>query len=171
MCNAYHQILGDLDADLLARVAVHLASTQTFFPAAAEIRRACFHLAEVGLGIPTAQDAWAEVSLMMRKGFWDTKNGWYEVRAPCADDWSHPVVQRAVDAVGGWMALRVSTNTVADRARFLQAYDVYLERQRETERMLPAVRQAVDELSAGTRTPQKRLVAQAVADLADGMRF
>ena len=168
MIHAYHLALHDLDADLLARVVEHIISEATFFPSAGEIRRAAFHLAEVGLGIPNAQDAWAEVSVMTRKGFYyQTKGGWYDVRAPKPEDWSHPLVQKAVDAVGGWVALRTSENTVADRARFIQAYDVYVIRHRETERMLPGVRQAVAELGQG-RAPQIQATVKA---LAEKMRF
>jgi len=175
MTNAYHLVLGDLDGDLLMQVAAHLISTATFFPSAGEIRRACFHLAEVGLGIPNAQDAWAEVSAMTRKGFYrQVDGGWYEARPPRDEDWSHPIIQMAVNAVGGWIALRSSENVVADRARFIQAYDIYQTRYREQERMLPAVREVVEQLGAGERTPQRSLPEQArqiVADLAAGMRF
>jgi hypothetical protein len=170
MVHAYHIALSDIDADLLGCVVEHIISTATFFPSAGEIRRAAFHLAEIGLGIPSAQDAWAEVSAMTRKGFYkQAAGGWYEVRPPTPDDWSHPLVQKAVDAVGGWVALRTSENTVADRARFIQAYDVYVERYRETERMLPGVREVVGELGSGERAPQhaKRIVS----GLAEKMRF
>jgi len=175
MKNAYHIVLGDIDGDLLQQVAAHLASTQKFFPSAGEIRRAAFHLAEVGLGIPTAQDAWAEVTAMIRKGFYfQADGGWYEVRAPKAEDCSHPVVFQAVEGVGGWATLRASENIVADRARFIQAYEVLQARYREKERMLPGVRQAVEELGEGARTPHQALPARArqeIAELAEGMRF
>lgn len=172
MVRAYHRVLSDLDADLLNSVADHIMGTSTFFPSAGEIRRAAFHLAEIGLGIPSAQDAWAEVSAMIRKGFWETDKGWWEARPPNAEDWSHPLVQKAVDAVGGWVALRTSENTVADRARFLQAYDAYVTRHREQERMLPSVRQAVEQLGNGERVPQlSGQVEQVVSGLAEKMRF
>ncbi len=170
MVKAYHIALGDIDADLLACVVEHIISTATFFPSAGEIRSTAYHLAEVGLGIPSAQDAWAEVSAMTRKGFYkQADGGWYQARPPLPEDWSHPLVQKAVDAVGGWVALRTSENTVADRARFIQAYDVYVERYREQERMLPGVRQAVAELGSGERTPQH--AKQIVSGLAEKMRF
>lgn len=172
MVHAYHLALEDIDSDLLAQVIKHIVSTATFFPSAGEIRRAAFHLAEVGLGIPSAQDAWAEVSVMIRKGFWETDKGWWEARPPQAEDWSHPLVQRAVEAVGGWVALRTSENTVADRARFLQAFDTYVERYREQERMLPSVRQTVEQLGNGERVPQLAgQVEQVVSGLAEKMRF
>ena len=172
MVHAYHIALQDIDVDLLGQVVQHIISTATFFPSAGEIRRAAFRLAEIGLGIPTAQDAWAEVSAMIRKGFWDTGNGWYEARAPRTEDWSHPLVQKAVDAVGGWLALRTSENVVADRARFLEAYGVYVSRYREQEQMLPGVRQAVAQLGQGERAVTRAgQVQQIVSGIADRMRF
>ena len=174
MLNAYHLVLGDLDGDLLQLVAQHLAGEQTFFPSASEIRKAAFHLCEVGTGVPSAQDAWAEVSVMIRKGFHrQMPGGWFQVRAPNADDWSHPLVQKAVDACGGWIALRVSENVVADRARFLQAYDAYLQREREGVRMQPNVQRAVEQLGTGERTPRRGLpdTRKQIADVAEGMRF
>jgi len=172
MNKAYHIALQDIDADLLARVVEHIISTATFFPSAGEIRRAAFHLAEIGLGIPSAQDAWAEVSVMIRKGFWKTDKGWWEARPPNEGDWSHPLVQKAVEAVGGWVALRTSEYTIADRARFIEAYNTYVKRYREQERMLPGVRQAVEQLGQGERTPQLAgQVEQVVSGLAEKMRF
>lgn len=173
MVHAYHLALHDIDADLLAQVVQHIISTATFFPSAGEIRSTAFRLADIGLGIPTAQDAWAEVSVMSRKGFYkQTDGGWYQVRPPNVDDWSHPLVQKAVDAVGGWVALRTSENPVADRARFIQAFDVYVKRYQETERMLPGVRQAVAELGDGQRElSQGEQVQQIVSGLAERMKF
>lgn len=162
MRDAYHVILGDLDPDRLMKAAVHLGSTQTFFPSAAELRAAYFELAERASGVPTAQDAWAEVchrlrvrfryvegrgiqkSRLLREHEWSDS---FEVGAPTAEDWSNPLIQKAIDAVGGWAALCRSENEVADRARFLEAYNVYLAREREATRMLPGVRETVQRLA------------------------
>lgn len=52
----------------------------------------------------------------------------------------------AVDAVGGISYLRQSADVVADRARFLQAYEAMRTREQEHARMLPEVRQVVQRL-------------------------
>jgi hypothetical protein len=168
MRDAYHAILGDLEAERLMKAAVHLCSTQRFFPAAAELRAAYFELAERASDVPSAQDAWAEVcyrlrvkfryvegrgiqvSRLMREHAW---GGSFEVGAPTAESWSNPLIQKAIDAIGGWVMLCHSENEVADRARFLEAYNVYLARERETVRMLPGVQQVVKRL-AGQAHPK-----------------
>jgi len=57
-------------------------------------------------------------------------------------------VQRAVDAIGGLSYLRYSEDAVADRARFVQAYDALAEREQREARMLPEVRAVVEQLQS-----------------------
>jgi len=181
MRNAYHLVLGDLDADLLKKVGAHLISTQTFFPSAGEIRRAAFRLAELGSGIPSAHEAWREVAEATRKGFytdmWVEMDGeqhitWSERRDPDESDWSHPFIHEAVQLVGGWQALYPPENIVSDRARFLAAYTALLDQYRERERMIPAVREVVQQLGEGLRTPRKGLPERKqIAGVAKEMAF
>lgn len=136
---AYHRVLEDVPGDVLDRAALHLGSTNTFFPAAAELRAAAFELVETAQGIPNAWDAWTEVT----KSF--GTNGIYWG----APDWTHPLIARAVDAIGGYAALCRSENAMADRARFVQAYETFLLRERDKSRMLPKVREAIERIVSG----------------------
>lgn len=150
MIGAYYLVLHDIDDALIERAALDLGSRARFFPAAGELRQAAFDLADLADDIPTAQDAWAEVTQALRRGFfYDTSKGWSEPRAPTPEDWSHPAIQQALDGIGGWAALRTSDNPTADRARFVEAYTVYAGRDRQARRMLPAVREAVGQIRAG----------------------
>ena len=173
LLDAYYPLLCDLDTEMLAMAAAHVASEATFFPVASEIRKTAFHLAEVAAGIPSAQDAWAEVTkAVQRGGFYDKSRGYWQQRPPQTDDWSHPLIEKAIDAVGGFHALRTSDNVVADRARFLEAYDRYVERHRESDRMLPNVQQAVRALADGQRSVRALPEGQrAIEDTAESMRF
>lgn len=149
---AYHLVLYDLEGDLLERAALDLGGRARFFPAAGELRQAALDLADLGQDIPTAQDAWAEVSKRLRRGGFYVRDEWgaYQRRAPRAEDWSHPLIQRALDGVGGWQALKdPQANAAADRARFFEAYNVYAARDRQDRGMLPCVRQAVERIRAG----------------------
>lgn len=132
---AYHRILEDLPVELLDAAAAHLGAESTFFPAAAELRKAAFALLEQAQAVPSAWDAWEEVM----KSF-----------GPCgryrAPQWRHPLIGRAVDAIGGYVALCDSTNTPADRARFIQAYEALLRRAQDELRMLPRVRRLVQQI-------------------------
>jgi hypothetical protein len=140
MIGAYTAILNDLDADRLAQTAYHLASTNTFFPSAAELRAAYYNLEERAAGVPTADEAWNEVKRLFRRGY-------SRYRAPPEEAFSHPLIRKALAGIGGWLALCNSENDAADRARFLQAYEIHMRRNREISRMLPAVREVIDQLA------------------------
>ena len=138
---AYCRILADIPGGVLDAAALNLAGTNTFFPAAAELRKAAFKLMEKAQDVPGAWDAWAEVV----KSF--GPYGHYRG----APEWSHPLIGKAVDAIGGYVALCHSDNPIADRARFVQAYEALLKRSRDDVQMLPEVRQVVQQLAAGKR--------------------
>lgn len=140
MVNAYHLILGDLDADGLMKAAILLGRTQTFFPSAGELARAYYGLRDLAKGVPTAQEAWYEVKRLFRKGY-------SRLKVPTVEDVSHPRIWKALEGIGGWLVLCNSENDVADRARYLQAYEVYTERDEQVERMHPDVREMIERLS------------------------
>ena len=141
---AYRAILGDLSADLLKAAALQIASRDSpWFPAAGQLRAAAFRLLEREAGVPNMGEAWGEV---VRKIGEDG-----HIRVP---EFSNPLIQAAVNGVGGWRELCMSENFVADRARFLQVYEVLAKRERETVAMLPAVADAVAALTDGWASKQ-----------------
>lgn len=139
--DVWAQVLGDLDATGLLRAATSYLEGHTFFPSVGELRARYFELGETANGIPAAQEAWSEVKHAFRRGF----SRWH---APTAETWTHPLVHRALDCIGGWYALCDSENDAADRARFIEAYNVLLGRERDRERMLPQVREYIEQLAA-----------------------
>jgi hypothetical protein len=150
----YFLILGDLPGSLLEAAGAQLMRRSKWFPTAAEVADVAFDLVNEAEGVTSANDAWAEVTRRIRKGgFYEQRNGWYTSRPPSSDDWSTPLVQLAIDGIGGWHDLRMSENRAADRARFIEAYNGYLYRQRERERMLPEVRAQIDQITANMRRP------------------
>jgi len=168
MIAAYHLVLYDVPADLLERAALDLGARATFFPSAGELRKAAFDLLDLGHDVPTAQDAWAEVSRRLRRGFYRLDEcGAYQRRQPTAEDWSHPLIQRAIDGIGGWLALTdPQALATADRARFIEAYNVYATRERQTRDMLPCVREAVAQIRAssqGQPLPLQQIVRRLTA--------
>jgi len=127
--------------------------------------------------VPLANDAWAEVVGRVRKGgFWYAdENGLYHRRAPTAGDWSHPLIDRAIEGIGGWRSLTdPDALDGVNRARFLEAYRTYQERQRQDQALLPMVREAVGQLRAGRQGgpislgDAARLLTQKTTALADG---
>ena len=144
MIHAYHLLLGDLDADRLTEAAMHVISQGTFFPSAGELRRAYFNLEERAAGVPTADEAWAEVKSLFHRGY-------SRYRPPTSETFSHPRVEKALQGIGGWRALCQSENDAADRARFIQAYETHTRRDQELSHMLPGVRQVIEELAGRYR--------------------
>jgi len=155
---AYYRILKDIPADLLDGAALQAGSTSTFFPSASELRSAAFTLMEVAQGVPNAWDAWAEVC----KSF----GPYGRARIP---QWSHPLIKRAIDAIGGYIALCDSENAVADRARFVQAYEALLHRAQQDARMLPEVRMAVRRLADGMSGGNAKQLSALVSEFTRGM--
>ena len=144
MVQAYHMILGDLDMDRLTGAATHVMAQGTFFPSAGELRQAYFNLEERAAGVPTADEAWAEVKRLFHRGY-------SRYRPPTSETVSHPRVWKALEGIGGWRTFCNSDNDAADRARFLQAYETHTNRDRELSRMLPGVRQVIEELAGRYR--------------------
>ena len=158
---AYATIFEDIPTDLLRQAAIHVGSRNTFFPSAAELRAAVFELSEKAHGLPAAGEAWAEVCRQFSLGF-------SRYKPPTDDDWSHPLVKSALDAIGGWRYLCDSENFAADRARFLQIYDTLVHRAQDDTRMLPQVRATVEQLAAGDDGQGK--LAETIKTLAARLR-
>ena len=152
----WYAILGDLDPNLLKAAVLQVASeNRPFLPAPGEVRQCAFDLLDRQSDVPTAWDAWAEVT----KRFGTHGHA----RLP---EFSHPLIKRTVDGVGGWRELCMSTNAVADRARFVQAYETLAKRERAQSRMLPQVREVL-ELVGGKR---RQAIEARVSECADMLR-
>jgi hypothetical protein len=130
--DAYLTILRDLPANQVQQAAEHLGTqARAFFPSAGEIRQAVFELHEAAEEIPSSYEAWGQV-----KG---TVPGY------------HPLTKKALDSLGGQRAWGQSNidDEMSWRARFISAYEVLLRRERDQQRMLPGVRDYVEQLKAG----------------------
>jgi hypothetical protein len=132
----YRQTLADIPPEILkAAVLVHVARSQ-WFPAVAELRDAAAGLVERAMNIPSAFEAWDEVARLIRQvGSWGTPA------------FSNPLIGKAVAGVGGWLAICMSENQIADRARFFQVYEAYARREEDDHRMLPEVANVISKLA------------------------
>lgn len=134
----YVQLLSDIDPELLKMATLDYVSKNKWFPSVAELREAVGTLQEKSAGVPSSWDAWAEVNQMMRS---------YGYMRRSDFEFSSPLIDKAVDAVGGWRVLCHSENSVADRARFVEAYETYLKRQRDEVQTLPQVSRMIESLA------------------------
>jgi len=138
----YSRVLADLPDELLRTAALDCVSKCRFFPTVSELRDAALSIKRIGAGDPSAFEAWDEVCRLIR----DQGHG-------STPDFSHPWIAAAVRQSGGWVRLCMSENSVADRARFLEAFADAQRRNLETERTLPQVRELALRL-ASTRRPE-----------------
>lgn len=130
---AYLVAIDDLPADVVHLAIINLIrSPLRFMPRPGEIRQAVLRLVQPER--PDPGEAWRTVlSEIARVGRYET---------PDFD----PLTRRAVEAIGGWQALCNSTNTIADRARFLDAYERLAQREETAVLVAPALDGIVAEL-------------------------
>jgi hypothetical protein len=139
----YCKMLADLDPVLLEEAANMHIATGKFFPTIAELRGSVATLMERGFCIPSAMEAWGEVVEKMRKvgNFVDFGGG--------QPEFSNPLISRVVGYLD-WNLLCLTDNMVADRARFIQAYEVELNRAREDMKFLPETHDTIQRLQAAS---------------------
>ncbi len=127
----YLQLLGDMDTALLKVAVLQCCSEpgRKFAPTVGEIRGAAAELTRLANHVPSSYEAWQEVQQSFRG---------------MGKPWSHPLVKQAVD-IFGWHNLGMSENPVADRARFIEAYEQLLHQGEREQTMLPAVRRYIEE--------------------------
>lgn len=144
---AYVVALVDIDPLSLEASILHLLSQpRDFMPTAGTIRHVAFDLQAGNGGPPGAYEAWEIVGKAIKAGAGYPTVGVYP------DPDVHPLVEKTVGYIGGWRHLAASENYIADRARFVDAYNQVREREVEQVRMLPQVREQLkilaDNLSA-----------------------
>lgn len=117
------------DACLLAAVTDILATHEGYAPTVATVRRRALELSRGQLSPPSGVGAWEGVQAVLA--------GTSEVM--------EPRTLHAVRATAGSLAdLRRSTSPAADRARFIEAYDAMVERERRERDAMPSVRAVAD---------------------------
>jgi hypothetical protein len=132
----YVRLLADIPGPVLEQSALDHISHSTFFPSIAELRSAAFGIIEAADPVPTDYEAWSEVQAEIHRV------GYYNV-----PKFDHPLTSQVVEQLG-WRYLCLSENPVADRAHFVQAYQVLAERQRRSVNRLPVVNEFIAALKS-----------------------
>ena len=127
----YFQLLGDLPNDVIEAAALqHMAEDEFLSPA--KIRNAAASIVSPQITTPTIE--WGNVMAEIRRvGYVGTPN------------FSDPQTA-AVVSVLGWRNLCASDNSIADRARFIEAYNALEKRRRDDAIALPQVRALAESL-------------------------
>lgn len=156
----YWQLLADIPIERLKTAALRHISASKFFPAVSELRNAAVDLVQAPA--QTAMEAWGEVLSAMGEARYYIFEDHYET-----PEFDNPITNRLVRSMG-WKELCRSDNAIADRARFTQAYEQLVERQR-SEAVFP------EALQAGAQTPtlpeagRQQLMARQFSDLTAAM--
>jgi hypothetical protein len=134
----YYMLLEDIPVDALeAGMKSAMVNSNGFFPDAGQWRRAALDISMAKGNTPSAIEAWGEVL----QQFEDT--GYYK-----EPKFSHTLIEYIVRQMG-WQNLCMSENAIADRARFLQAYDAAVLSNTQESRMLPSVRTVAEKYQLG----------------------
>lgn len=136
----YEKTLSDIPVDALQAATLDLVAESKFFPTAHEIRKSAFALMADD-DTPDAYSAWATTLDFVREGRGNPTTG-------KSREWDIPaLIEQTVRQVGGWSYLALSENVVADRARFIDAYDRMIEKQEYKTRQLPQIAKLAQRLS------------------------
>jgi hypothetical protein len=133
----YIELLTDIQARVLEKSALDHISRSSFFPSIAELRQAAFKLVESIHPQPTEYEAWSEVQAEIRRVGYCGK-----------PEFADPIAAKVVEQLG-WRNLCTSDNQVSDRAHFIQAYQVLVEKARSSTQRLPAVNEFIAQLKSG----------------------
>ena len=145
----YSKVLSDLpDEAVAAAVMQRIGGDNPFPPRVGEIRQLAIDIASGADEVMSGQEAWGALLRWMRRYSGATS----KPQLP-------PLVAKAASAIGGIRYIGMSENTPADRARFIEAYDIFVRRERAKIGMLPEVREA-----------RRALAGQRAAMLGDGRR-
>jgi hypothetical protein len=134
----YWQTLQDIPSDELKAAVLHCLtqSGRAFAPTIGEIRGAVADIRRAASNAPSAYEAWQIVCRAIT-----------EVGSYGSPQFESQLIDRVVRNLG-WRNLCMSENQVADRARFLQAYEQLLERATKEEMLLPEVRGYIESRGA-----------------------
>lgn len=108
---AWTMMLSDLDAVVAKAAIIKVCRESQFFPSVAQVVAAANELDPRNEKLPTAAEAWEEVSRLIQC-----------VGPYLAPTYSCETVKRAMRAIG-WLQLCTGENPEADRAHFLRIYE------------------------------------------------
>ena len=138
---AYYAILADLPIDLLKAAVLEWGRKDTPWPpSAGQLRSLAFALIEHQKGQVTAVEAWKEAREVLR----------YQLGDVSEDDFTDPAIYEAAKAIGIQDIFRMQEKAiVSTRARFMTAFDTFLDRRRTSQQMLPAAKRVIERLTGG----------------------
>jgi len=152
----YGTLLEDIPGDTLKLAAMECATNGKFFPTVHELRAAAVNLSKRSNAVPSSAEAWQEMLDAPADGIVSTirkeADGWHIDNRPY--QFSHALVEKVARNMG-WPHKFWTDFLVADRSRFLQAYEEQMRTSTSDALSLPVVREYVyDQMEAGKKIKQ-----------------
>ena len=129
----WYEQLKDIDYTVLSNCLIKWVSTNKWSPTIADLRE----LATGADNLPQSPDAWEEVKTAIHKyGHWNIQ---------AALDSLSPLTRKTVEKIG-FYELCASENEIADRAHFMQMYNIMAEREKKDRQIQPEVKARLETL-------------------------
>jgi hypothetical protein len=144
--SVYEQMLADMPFEILKTAAIKHAASSKFFPTMAELRQAAATVTQEP--VPTALEAWGRIT----DCFNSSKYYRYEDHSVTPEFPDDPILEAVLHDLGGyWYLAQETTNIVADRKQFIDAYNQRQERAAGERNLLPQVREARERIQTEQR--------------------
>lgn len=121
----YLRFLADIPFQYGQAAALNLIAESKWFPTVADLRKEAVSLMPQGQ-LPSSAEAWSEVLDQIRK------NGIY-----AAPEFSHPAIQKSVNAIGWRSLCLMNEGSSTDRAHFLKMYDSFAHQEQKQLLQIP----------------------------------
>lgn len=112
LADVWHPFLANIDARYGIMAANKIIATEIFFPATSVFIKTVMEIAQSESKIPSAHEAWEEILLQVKNYGSGRKK-----------EWSHPIVEKAINQLGGLVVVCNSTKIAVERAHFYQIYE------------------------------------------------
>ena len=136
----YYDLLKDLPAETLKAASIECATSSPFFPSVYELRKAAVNLHKRADNVPSAAEAWEEICGAPAHGEHERiikDDGVYVIEVS-KYVFSHPLVEKVARNMG-WPKKFWTNSLMADRSRFMNAYESNLDKSSAEARSVPAV--------------------------------
>ena len=141
----YFNLLKDLPSETLKAASKECVTSSPFPPSVYELRKTAVNLHKRADNVPSAAEAWEEVLSAPEDGIERrviTEGGSYVIEV-FNYVFTHPLVEKVARNMG-WPKKFWTSSLMADRSRFMNAYEANLDRSSAEARSVPAVMKYIE---------------------------
>jgi len=141
----YANHLQDMDEQTFRLAIDRHIETSEWMPKVSQIRESAMTNLIKKAGVPSPAQAWGEVSKNLRHDTQENYGTLQSVNRIGDHTWSHPIVRKAAEQIG-WLDMWLSkdSNTVSNRARYMDAYQDLVADLKNHYTLTPELRAAIE---------------------------